>query len=145
VDEETSIRRLLERGRTAGRTDDNEAVIRNRLREYREKTMPVLGLYRERGSYQRVNGNQSIEKVTAVIRAIIRNELARHLVNVVVFGYPGSGRGSRGAALARKYGLEYVATGPMLDDEIKAGRPSAARSRLSTRVGSSCPTRSSCR
>lgn len=123
VDEETSIRRQLERGRTAGRTDDNEAVIRNRLREYREKTLPVLGFYRERGSYQRVDGNQPIEKVTADIRAIIRNELARHLVNVVVFGYPGSGRGSQSAALARKYGLEYVATGPMLDDEIKAGTP----------------------
>ena len=123
VDEETSVRRLLERGRTSGRTDDNETVIRNRLREYREKTLPVLDFYRERRSYQRVNGNQRIEKVTAEIRAIIRNELAKHLVNVVVFGYPGSGRGSQSAALARKYGLEYVATGPVLDYEIKAGTP----------------------
>jgi adenylate kinase len=83
VDEETSVRRLLERGRTSGRTDDNETVIRNRLREYREKTLPVLDFYRERRSYQRVNGNQRIEKVTAEIRATIRNELAKHLVNVL--------------------------------------------------------------
>jgi adenylate kinase len=120
VDEETSVRRLLERGRTSGRSDDNETVIRNRLREYNEKTLPVLDFYREKGNYQRVNGNQPIEKVTADIRVIVRSELAKHLVNVVVFGYPGSGRGSQGAALARKYGLEYVATGPMLDQEIKA-------------------------
>jgi adenylate kinase len=46
VDEETSVRRLLERGRTSGRTDDNETVIRNRLREYSEKTLPVLDFYR---------------------------------------------------------------------------------------------------
>jgi adenylate kinase len=123
VDEETSVRRLLERGRTSGRTDDNETVIRNRLREYNEKTLPVLDFYRAKGNYQRVNGNQAIEKVTAEIRVIVRNELAKHLVNVVVFGYPGSGRGSQGAALARKYGLDYVATGPMLDQEIKAGTP----------------------
>jgi len=123
VDEETSVRRLLERGRTSGRPDDNETVIRNRLREYNVKTLPVLDFYREKGNYQHVNGNQSIEKVTADIRVIVRNELAKHLVNVVVFGYPGSGRGSQGAALARKHGLEYVATGPMLDQEIKARTP----------------------
>jgi hypothetical protein len=32
-----------------------------------------------------------------------------------------AGRGSQGKALARKFGLEYVATGPMLDAEIKEG------------------------
>jgi adenylate kinase len=123
VEEETSVHRLLERGRTSGRTDDNETVIRNRLREYNQKTLPVLDFYREKGNYQRVNGSQAIDKVTEDIRVIVRSELARHLVNVVVFGYPGSGRGSQGAALARRYGLEYVATGPMLDQEIKAGTP----------------------
>jgi len=123
VPEEESVRRLLQRGATSGRSDDNEAVIRNRLREYNEKTLPVLDFYRERGNYQRVNGNQSIDEVAADIRAIIRDELAKHLVNVVVFGYPGSGRGSQSEALARKYGLEYVATGPLLDQEIKAGTP----------------------
>jgi len=127
VDEETSVKRLLERGRTSGRTDDNETVIRNRLREYSEKTLPVLDFYREKGNYQRANGNQAIEKVTTDIRVVVRNELAKYLVNVVVFGYPGSGRGSQGAALARKYGLEYVATGPMLDEEIKARTPLGQR------------------
>ena len=83
----------------------------------------MLDFYRAKGNYQRVNGNQAIEKVTTDIRAIVRDELAKHLVNVVVFGYPGSGRGSQGAALARKYGLECVATGPMLDHEIKTGTP----------------------
>jgi adenylate kinase len=121
VNEETSVGRLLERGRASGRTDDNEAVIRTRLREYSEKTLPVLDFYRARGSYQHVNGDQPIADVAADIRAIMRGELAKHLVNVVVFGYPGSGRGSQGEALARKYGLEYVATGPLLDQEIKTG------------------------
>jgi len=36
----------------------------------------------------------------------------------VLFGYPGSGRGSQGKALAKEYGLEYVATGAMLEQEI---------------------------
>ena len=68
-----------------------------------------------------------IEKVTADIRVVVRNELAKYLVNVVVFGYPGSGRGSQSKALAGKFGLEYVATGPLLDQEIKAGTPIGRR------------------
>lgn len=43
------------------------------------------------------------------------------MLNIVLFGYPGSGRGSQGRAIAKKYGLEYVATGPMLHEEIEKG------------------------
>ena len=41
-------------------------------------------------------------------------------MNIVLFGYPGSGRGSHGRALAKEYGLEYITTGGMLGKEIKA-------------------------
>jgi adenylate kinase len=36
-------------------------------------------------------------------------------------GYPGSGRGSQGIALAKKYGLEYIETGKILDEEVRKG------------------------
>jgi len=49
VDEEISVERLLQRGKTSGRSDDNETVIRNRLREYKEKTLPVLEFYKDKG------------------------------------------------------------------------------------------------
>ncbi len=121
VDEEESVARLLNRGKTSGRLDDNETVIRNRLREYSEKTLPVLDFYRDKGIYKKVDGGRGIEEVNASICAIIAEELSHHLVNLVIFGYPGSGRGSQGAALAKKYGLEYVATGAMIEDEIRSG------------------------
>lgn len=119
VPEEESVRRLLNRGMTSGRSDDNEAVIRNRLKEYNLKTLPVLQFYRDRGIYVEVDGTAPIDEVHQRITAIIQNELSRQLYNVVLFGYPGSGRGSQGQTLAREFGLEYVATGPMLDREIK--------------------------
>ncbi len=118
VDEETSVQRLLERGKQSGRMDDNEKVIRNRLHEYNEKTLPVLNFYKEKGNYFAVNGSQSIEQVSADIEVIVQNELSKSLMNIVLFGYPGSGRGSQGRALAKAYGLEYIATGPMLEQEI---------------------------
>jgi adenylate kinase len=127
VPEEESVRRLVARGATSGRSDDNETVIRNRLKEYNQKTLPVLQFYRDRGIYVEVDGTASIEDVQRQIAQIVRHELSKRLFNVVLFGYPGSGRGSQGKALAKKFGLEYVATGSMLDREIKLGTDTGKR------------------
>lgn len=116
---EESVKRLLHRGKTSGRSDDNETVIRNRLKEYNEKTLPVLQFYRDKGILKEVDGTQTIENVNLEITHIIKEELSKSLFNVVVFGYPGSGRGSQGKALSKKFGLEYVATGAMLELEIE--------------------------
>ena len=118
VPEEESVARLLSRGKTSGRSDDNEIVIRNRLKEYNEKTLPVLQFYKDKGIYMEVNGTETIENVNLAITKIINHELSKSLFNIVLFGYPGSGRGSQGKALAKEFGLEYVATGAMLEQEI---------------------------
>lgn len=118
VSEETSVKRLLNRGITSGRSDDNEIVIRNRLREYNNKTLAVLQFYKEKGIFHEINGEQNIEDVNFNITEIINNELSKKLLNIVIFGYPGSGRGSQGKAIAKAYGLEYMATGEMLEQEI---------------------------
>jgi adenylate kinase len=127
VPEEESVRRLLNRGITSGRSDDNETVIRNRLKEYNQKTLPVLQFYRDKGIYVEVDGTATIDAVQQRISEIVRAELSKRLFNIVLFGYPGSGRGSQGKALAQKFGLEYVATGSMLEEEIKAGTETGKR------------------
>jgi adenylate kinase len=119
VDEDESVARLLERGKSSGRTDDNEDVIRNRLKEYYDKTLPVLQFYKDKGIYFPINGANNIDTVNKDICDVLQNELSKRLLNIVLFGPPGSGRGSQGMALAKKYGLEYVATGKMLEQEIE--------------------------
>lgn len=121
VPEEESVARLLNRGKTSGRSDDNDLVIRTRLREYYDKTLPVMQFYKDRGIFKEVDGTKTVEDVQAQIAEIINGELSKMLFNIVLFGYPGSGRGSQGKALAKKYGLEYVATGDMLAKEIEEG------------------------
>jgi adenylate kinase len=121
VPEEVSVERLLHRGKSSGRSDDNEAVIRNRLKEYSEKTLPVLQFYKDKGVRFKVDADRSIEEVHQDVLEIVRREQNKRLYNIVIFGHPGSGRGSQGKAIAEEYGLEYVATGPMLEEEIKAG------------------------
>jgi adenylate kinase len=121
VPEDESVARLLNRGLTSGRLDDNEDVIRNRLKEYEDKTLPVLNFYKEKGNYISIDGNKRIDEVTVQIEDIINKELSKKLMNVVIFGYPGCGRGSQGVELSRKYGLEYISTGRMLEEEIMEG------------------------
>ena len=43
--EEELLKRLLKRGETSGREDDNEESIRKRFRVYHEQTMPVIEHY----------------------------------------------------------------------------------------------------
>ncbi len=119
VSEEESVNRLLNRGITSGRSDDNETVIRNRLREYHDKTLPVLNFFKEKGIYHAINGESSIEDVNIHIEQILKKILDTKLMNIVLFGYPGSGRGSIGLALSEKFNLEFISTGNMLDYEIK--------------------------
>ncbi len=119
VDEEVSVARLLNRGKTSGRSDDNEKVIRTRLREYNEKTLPVLQFYKDKGIFHEVDGGEDIDSVTYHIDELVQEELSKRLFNVVLFGSPGSGRSSQGKAIAKEFGLEYVATGEMLQQEME--------------------------
>lgn len=117
--EEVCVQRLLNRGKTSGRSDDNETVIRNRLREYTEKTLPVLQFYKEKGICYEVNGLADIHQVTEEIETIVTGELAKQPLNILLFGYPGSGRDSQGKALAEHFGLEFISTNEMLEYEIR--------------------------
>ena len=43
--DETMTKRLLHRGQTSGRVDDNEETIKKRLKTFHNQTVPVLDLY----------------------------------------------------------------------------------------------------
>jgi adenylate kinase len=61
---EEVVRRLLKRAEIEGRSDDNEDTIRVRLREYAEKTAPLLDVYREEGILVEVDGLGPIDEVS---------------------------------------------------------------------------------
>lgn len=64
VSEEELVKRLLGRGATSGRTDDqDENIIRNRVVEYRNKTAPVADFYRAQGKLTEVAGEGSIDDI----------------------------------------------------------------------------------
>ncbi len=119
VSPEESFRRLLKRARTSGRSDDTEAVIKNRLKEYQEKTAPVAQFYKDQGLFFAVDGVGSVEEINRKLEEIIDQELRKVLFNIVLLGYPGAGRGTQARKLAQKYNLVYLSTGEMLKEEIR--------------------------
>ncbi len=70
VDDAILVDRLLNRGKTSGRTDDsNEEIIRNRIKEYYAKTAEVAELYKQQGKYVEVNGVGEISDISAQLFA----------------------------------------------------------------------------
>lgn len=62
VPEEELKKRLIGRGATSGRSDDNEDVIVKRIKEYHSKTAPVAEYYNSFGKLEAIKGDGSIEE-----------------------------------------------------------------------------------
>jgi adenylate kinase len=72
VDDEVLVQRLLERGKTSGRADDaDESIIRNRIKEYYDKTAILKDYYTAQDKYYGVDGFGSIEEITVRLSAVI--------------------------------------------------------------------------
>lgn len=117
VPEDELRRRMLERAKQSGRSDDTEEVINRRLNEYSEKTLPVMDFYAERGKLHRVDGTGTVEEIFERINDVIRKTLQQRLMNLVLLGPPGCGKGTQGVELAEKYNLCYISTGKILRKE----------------------------
>jgi UMP-CMP kinase len=52
--EEVMLERLLERGKTSGRSDDNEESIQKRFVTFKETSLPVIDYYKEKGKVSEV-------------------------------------------------------------------------------------------
>ena len=72
VEEDELVKRLMLRGQTSGRVDDqDENTIRNRFQEYLNKTLPLQGYYASQGKYQGVMGMGEIDIIFGQLSAKI--------------------------------------------------------------------------
>lgn len=64
VDEEEIVKRILNRGKTSERSDDNdESIIRNRIHVYNDETAPVFEYYNAVGKSHLIPGIGTIEEI----------------------------------------------------------------------------------
>ena len=72
VDDAELIKRIIARGKTSGRADDNEETAKKRLDTYYSQTLPLKDFYIKQGKYAKINGVGSIDEIYAEISAAIK-------------------------------------------------------------------------
>lgn len=61
--EEVLMKRLLKRGETSGRTDDNVESIRKRFKTFKETTYPVIEYFEKRNKVRKLDASRSVEEI----------------------------------------------------------------------------------
>ena len=117
--EETMRARLLERGKTSGRADDNAASIVKRFQTFVKDSMPVINHYAALGKVRTVDSTPSPDAVYQAVRAIFAPKV------VYVLGMPGSGKRTQCANIAREFGYTHLNTGNLLAAEVARGSEKA--------------------
>ncbi len=68
VCEEELTRRILDRGKTSGRNDDqNGEIVRNRVIEYKNKTAPLADFYAKQNKLVDIGGEGTVEEIFALL------------------------------------------------------------------------------
>ncbi|KAJ3158326.1 hypothetical protein HDU86_003035 [Geranomyces michiganensis] len=73
--EQEMLKRLMKRGETSGRVDDNIESIKKRFKVFEDTSYPVIEHYKEQDKVQTVSCKQSIEDVYRQTRDIVEKEL----------------------------------------------------------------------
>ena len=146
-EEKELIKRLVNRGLTSGRADDNEQIIQKRLTVFNGLTKPVVDHYTKEGKLTKINANQSIEKITAIVES--------HLDEIGVFprviketkpkaflilGSSGSGKGTQCKRMAKAHGFYHICTGDLLRKEMTENGRHKQIIEESMRLGKLVPT-----
>ena len=63
--QEVMLERLLERGKTSGRTDDNPESIKKRFITYEESTRPIINHFKDIGKIRTIDSHRSPDAVYA--------------------------------------------------------------------------------
>lgn len=125
--EDVMTARLLERGKSSGRVDDNAAAIGARLRTYAEASLPVVEHYAAQGRVRLVDATPHPDAVYAAVRAVFEPRL------VVLAGRPGAGASTAGRGLCASYPfVAHVSLSDLLEGDTAARAAVAAAAAAAT-------------
>ncbi len=75
LEDDVLIQRLLTRGETSGRSDDNLEAIKKRLEVYKTQSRPASKFYQSLDKYAEVNGLGTIDEIFGRISEVIDSKL----------------------------------------------------------------------
>ncbi|HBL78141.1 MAG: adenylate kinase [Bacteroidetes bacterium GWF2_42_66] len=74
VDKQELINRLLNRGKTSGRSDDQDvSIIENRINVYHEKTLPLKDYYAAQNKHFLICGMGSIDEIAERLTSTVKS------------------------------------------------------------------------
>ncbi|XP_048587761.1 adenylate kinase isoenzyme 5 isoform X3 [Nematostella vectensis] len=120
---DTMKARLLKRGETSGRVDDNEETILSRLETFITQTMPVIEHYQEEGKVKKISAeggpDEVFKKVSRVLEELPnRSNATLHDFDIMfIVGGPGSGKAELAKRLAESSGRTHLSMGQLLKEE----------------------------
>ncbi|XP_062593112.1 adenylate kinase isoenzyme 5-like [Saccostrea cucullata] len=71
VSDETMTKRLLKRGETSGRVDDNEETIKKRLKTFHNQTKPVIDYYSKQDKVCKIHAEGSEDEIFAQVEKYV--------------------------------------------------------------------------
>lgn len=80
VPDEIMTERLIKRGETSGRIDDNQETISKRLVTFHEETTPILGYYGKQGKLVTIDANRKPDEVFTDVSHALTNLMDQHQV-----------------------------------------------------------------
>ncbi|CAL9730219.1 uridylate kinase [Monosporozyma unispora] len=73
--EDVMLERLMERGKTSGRADDNIESIKKRFKTFEDTSMPVINMFESQNKVIKIKCDQSVEEVYADVQKNIKGRL----------------------------------------------------------------------
>jgi adenylate kinase len=80
VPDEVMTERLINRGKTSGRIDDNQETIAKRLVTFHEETTPILGYYGKQGKLVTIEANREPDEVFADVKQALEGLIEQNQV-----------------------------------------------------------------
>mmetsp|Transcript_8209 Transcript_8209/g.23570 ORF Transcript_8209/g.23570 Transcript_8209/m.23570 type:complete len:1068 (-) Transcript_8209:65-3268(-) len=121
--EEEMERRLLKRGETSDRADDNAETIKKRFKTFIEQSVPVVDEYKARGLAHKISAVPPPKEVYQKVKEVLLNITGPlgDAAIIFMFGGPGAGKGTQCARICKEFGYTHLSTGDIMRAEVAAG------------------------
>jgi len=123
VSDEEMTKRLLSRGLTSGRVDDNEETIKSRLVTFHQATAPVTNYYDEREKLFTINAERAPDKIFGDVEKALDKTVLAECKVIFIIGGPGCGKGTQCERLLKKFNFTHLSSGDLLREEVASGSP----------------------
>jgi len=125
---ETMEKRIMERSKTSGRSDDNPESIKKRFQTYQNETKPVIDHFEAKNLIRKINAERDVEEVFAdtrtaldAIKDSLKPQVDEKPSAIFVLGGPGSGKGTQCERIIQDFGFKHLSVGDLLRAEKTTG------------------------